>query len=96
MTNSVRLFVAVPAALFSLVALVAQQPPAGADAKGTVNIGLYQKQTPAPTGPAPKFADGRPDFTGVWVGGGSNDSDISRGLKPGDSVVPLPWAEENV
>jgi len=93
MTNNTRVLIAVPAALFSLVALLAQQPPAGADGKGTVNIGLYQKQKPAPTGPAPKFADGRPDLTGVWVGGGSSDGDISRGLKPGDSVVPLPWAE---
>jgi len=85
MTNSVRVLLVVPAALFSL-ALLAQQPP-------TVNIGLYQKQKPAPTGPAPKFTDGRPDFSGVWVGGGSSDADISRALKPGDAVVPLPWVE---
>jgi hypothetical protein len=55
--------------------------------------GLYQRQPPTPTGPAPKFADGTPDLSGVWNGGGSNDSDISRGLKAGEAVVMLPWAE---
>jgi hypothetical protein len=29
----------------------------------------------------------------VWLGGGASDADISRSLKPGDSVVMLPWAE---
>jgi hypothetical protein len=59
------------------------------------NVGLYQKQPPTPTGPAPRLADGTPDLSGVWLGSGSNDSDIAnpRGLKPGDSVAMLPWAE---
>ncbi len=55
--------------------------------------GLYQRQPPTPTGPAPKFADGTPDLSGVWNGSGSNDSDISKGLKAGEAVVMLPWAE---
>ena len=40
-------------------------------------------------------ADGTPDLSGVWLGSGSNDADIAnpRGLKAGDSVVMLPWAE---
>jgi len=72
-----------------------QAPPSAAGAakgKGG-NVGLYQRQPPTPTGPAPKLADGTPDLSGVWLGSGSNDSDISRGLKPGESVVMLPWAE---
>jgi hypothetical protein len=40
------------------------------------------------------LADGTPDFSGVWLGGGSNDADITRALKPGDSVVMQPWAEQ--
>jgi hypothetical protein len=60
------------------------------------NVGLYQKQPPTPTGPAPKLADGTPDLSGVWLGSGSNDSDITRGVKPGESVNMLPWAEEVV
>jgi len=44
--------------------------------------------------PIPRMADGHPDLTGPWVGGGSN-GDIERegGLKPGE--LPLqPWAKE--
>ena len=39
-------------------------------------------------GPVPRLPDGKPDLTGPWVGGGSNQ-DIERdgGLKPGE--LPL-------
>jgi hypothetical protein len=79
-----------------------QGPPANAGkgkggAKGGGgNVGLYQRQPPTPTGPAPKLADGTPDLSGVWLGSGSNDSDISKGLKPGEAVVMKPWAAELV
>jgi hypothetical protein len=82
--------------------LLAQAPAAGQDAakgKGQPKGGgggLYQRQPPTPTGPAPKLADGTPDLSGVWNGSGANDSDISKALKPGDSVVMLPWAEQVV
>lgn len=52
------------------------------------------KQPPKVTGPAPHFADGTPDLSGVWLGGGSNSSDISKGLKPGDTLAMLPSAEK--
>src|SRR5439155_15607755 len=44
-------------------------------------------------GPVPRLADGHPDLTGPWVGGGSNQ-DIERdgGLKPGELPL-LPWAK---
>jgi hypothetical protein len=42
------------------------------------------------------LADGTPDLSGVWLGSGSYDSDISRGLKAGSSLVMLPWAEKLV
>jgi len=74
-------------------ALLAQQEAA---APKTGSIGLYRNQQLPREGPAPKLADGTPDLSGVWLGGGSSDADISRALKPGDQVVMLPWAEEVV
>ena len=45
-------------------------------------------------GPVPRLPDGKPDLTGPWVGGGSNN-DIERegGLGPGELPL-LPWARE--
>ena len=45
-------------------------------------------------GPVPRLPDGKPDLTGPWVGGGSNN-DIERegGLEPGELPL-LPWARE--
>jgi hypothetical protein len=86
-------------ALLAVVALQAQQAPGQNDSKSnTGRVGLYLNQPLAPTGPAHKLADGTPDLTGVWLGGGGSDADISnpRNLKPGDQVVMLPWAEEVV
>ena len=39
------------------------------------------------------FPMGLPDLSGLWLGGGSNSGDITKGLKPGEEVVMLPWAE---
>ena len=73
----------------------ADKGKAKAKAKGK-GVGLYQRQPPPPTGAAPKLADGTPDLSGVWLGGGASDGDISRGLKPGESVNMLPWAVDLV
>ena len=48
------------------------------------------------SGPVPRLHDGRPDLSGPWVGGGSNnDLEADAGLKPGalDAVL-LPWARK--
>ena len=102
MNDRVLSGVVVGVTFLAVVSLMAQtQAPAQGQnntkdkAKGSGGGGLYRNQAPAPTGPAPKLADGMPDLSGVWLGSGGNDSDISapRSLKPGDKVVMLPWAE---
>ena len=61
-------------ALLTSFALLAQQAapaPGQNDSKGkTGTVGLYRNQPLAPTGPAGKLADGTPDLSGVWLGGG--------------------------
>src|SRR6202522_2717931 len=87
---------AIAGTLLAAFSLLAQGPAQSASQEKaqakTGNIGLYRNQQLAPDGPAPKLADGTPDLSGVWLGGGSNSTDISnpRSLKPGDQVVMLP------
>ena len=52
------------------------------------------RQPPNVTGPAPHLPGGTPDLSGVWMGGGSNSGDITKALKPGDTVTMTPWAEK--
>ncbi len=39
----------------------------------------------APTGPAPKLANGQPDFSGVWQGGGPV-GDLEQGMPKGEKI----------
>jgi hypothetical protein len=90
----------IAALTFALIAqLHAQQPAQGrgqatAPPAGSRNPLLLQGD--AVNGPVPRLADGRPDLTGPWLGGGS-DADMERegGLKPGELIgLMLPWAKE--
>jgi hypothetical protein len=106
--GGVSVAVASAAALLAVVSLLAQQNNAQqsnagqgkdkANTEKTTSVGLYRNQAPAPTGPIVKLPDGAVDLSGVWLGGGGSDADISnpRSLKPGDQVIMLPWAEEVV
>lgn len=49
-----------------------------------------------PAEPAPWLPDGTPDFSGLWLGGGTNNGDITQALKPGEELIMLPWAEEHM
>jgi len=44
------------------------------------------------TGPTPKAADGHPDLTGLWGPQPNFSFDISKAVKPGTTLEPLPWA----
>ena len=72
------------AAGLTLAALSVAQTPGG---------GIF-RQPPVVKGPTPHLADGTVDLSGTWNGGGSNSSDISKALKPGDTVSMQPWAEK--
>jgi hypothetical protein len=75
--------------LASVGAAMWAQAPAGGNGKG-------KGKAAPPAAPAPKLADGTPDFSGVWTGFGSNAGDITKGLKAGEEVVMLPWAAEKM
>jgi hypothetical protein len=74
--------------------LLVQQQAQGQDRVRSIPVG-GSPLVPAGlvNGPVPRLPDGKPDLTGPWVGGGSNQ-DIERdgGLKPGELPL-LPWAK---
>ena len=72
---------------------LAQAPAPGQAAPKAAPKGKGGRGPAAPTGPTPRLPDGTVDLAGVWMGGGSNSSDITKGLKPGSEVVMLPAAE---
>jgi hypothetical protein len=85
----VRTLLVVFIAVLALTASALAQEPAG----GRLTTKLAGEFTPRVSeemakGPVPRLPDGKPDMSGPWVGGGSND-DIEKegGLKPGE--LPL-------
>ena len=71
------------------------QPPAGGRFSPKL-AGEFTPTTPddIAKGPVPRMPDGKPDLSGPWVGGGSNqDIEAQGGLKPGELPL-LPWARD--
>jgi hypothetical protein len=84
------------------VTLLAQGPPQAATTQSEqerLPARLSGEFTPlakpdVANGPVPRLADGHPDLSGPWVGGGSNnDIEHDGGLKPGELPL-LPWAKQ--
>jgi hypothetical protein len=48
----------------------------------------------APPGPAPRAADGKPDFSGIWSPEHNFIYDISVSLKKGETLPLQPWAAD--
>jgi hypothetical protein len=87
--------VVLAAAVGAIAAQGQQDGAAGASApKGKGPGGNGKAKGPAaPSLPAPRLADGKPDLSGVWMGGGSG-SDIAQGLPKGEALPLLPAAEK--
>jgi hypothetical protein len=64
--------------------------PAGGSANPDTKRARPRDTTPH--GPTPRLADGHPDLSGVWQGGGPV-GDIAQGLAPGETIPLLPAAK---
>jgi hypothetical protein len=89
-------FIYAAAVTLGMLSFLAAQTPAPTPAQKapTQKTGGRGRGPATPTGPTPRLPDGTPDLAGVWMGGGSNSGDITKGLKPGEEVVMLPSAEK--
>ena len=80
-----RMFIGVALAALAVPALLAQTPsPTSAAGSGGLNTGRG-RGAPPPSGPAPKLANGHPDFSGVWQGGGPV-GDLAQGMPKGEEI----------
>ena len=81
------------AVLVAVPAAAQQQAQAPAAATPQVRrLGGNIRARPV-TGPLPRTADGKPDLTGVWVGG-LPVGDIAQGLPKGEKIPYLPVTEK--
>ena len=81
------------------LSLFAQAPAEEQAPEPEFRAGLFGEFTPQVSeevgkGPVPRLHDGKPDLSGPWVGGGSNnDMEADAGMMPGElDALMLPWA----
>jgi len=81
-------------AFVALSITVAAQAPAtgGVDGQGRVVRLGGNIRTKAPDGPVPRLANGKPDMTGVWLGGAPYGN-LATVLKKGETMTLLPQAQ---
>jgi hypothetical protein len=76
------------------VAMVVAQDGATDPAGGGTALAQMAKQKQQKAGPAPRAADGKPDFSGIWTPDRTFIYDISTSLAPGEQLPMQPWAAE--
>ena len=74
----------------SLIPARGQAPTDPAGSSGVLPI--TRSLGKVPTGAAPRLADGKPDFSGIWASDRNFIFDISNALKKGEQLPIQPWA----
>ena len=86
-----KLGVLIPA-LIAGFAMAQDVPPAATSAAGSGGLNNPEITGAVPDQPIQRLANGRPDFSGVWSGGGPI-GDIREGLMAGEELILLPAAK---
>jgi hypothetical protein len=90
--NAVRLGCLLLGASFAGIVLAQAVPPAATSAAGSGGLNNPAIAGVVPDQPVPRLPNGRPDFSGVWSGGGPI-GDIREGLMAGEEMILLPSAQ---